>query len=38
MKHLRKVSVRRADALTDFLNDLQRSWSEFVFAKKNSTF
>jgi len=35
VKHIRKVSARRADAFTDFLNDLQKAWSDFVFAKKN---
>jgi hypothetical protein len=35
VKHIRKITSRRADAFTDFLNDLQRAWSNFVFAKKN---
>jgi hypothetical protein len=38
MKHVRPLSrVRKADAFTDFLNSLQRAWSNFVFAKKNDT-
>jgi len=35
VKHIRKVSARRADAFSDFLNDIQKAWSDFVFAKKN---
>jgi len=35
VKHIRKVTARKADAFSDFLNDLQRAWSNFVFAKKN---
>lgn len=38
MKHIRKISVRKAQGFTDFFNDLQRAWSDFVFAKKNGAF
>lgn len=35
MKHVRLVTVVRADAFSDFLNSLFRAWSDYVFAKKN---
>ena len=35
MKHIRKITSKRADAFSDFLNDISRAWSNFVFAKKN---
>lgn len=35
MKHIRKITSRRADALGDFFNDIARAWSNFVYAKKN---
>jgi hypothetical protein len=37
MKHIRKVSSFRADAFSDFLNDISRAWTDFVYAKKNET-
>jgi hypothetical protein len=35
MKHIRRVTCVRADALTDFLSAISRAWSDFLFAKKN---
>ena len=35
MKHIRRITARRADAFSDFLNDIQAAWSNFVDAKKN---
>ncbi len=35
MKHIRNITSKRADAFSDFLNDISRAWSNFVFAKKN---
>lgn len=35
MKHLRPVSLERADAFGDFVSAKNRAWSDFLFAKKN---
>lgn len=35
MKHIRTISVARADAFTDLLNAVYRAWLDFIFAKKN---
>lgn len=35
MKHIKPISVTRADAFTDFFNAIWRSWQDFRFAKKN---
>jgi len=35
MKHIRTITSKRADAFSDFWNDLSRAWSNFVYAKKN---
>jgi len=35
MKHLKPVTVARADAFTDFLNDISRAFRDFRIAKKN---
>ena len=34
VKHLRRLSVQRADVFTDFLNDLFLDWRERYLAKK----
>lgn len=35
MKHVKRISVVRADAFGDLLNSIFRAWSDYVFAKKN---
>jgi len=35
MKHLRKVTALRADALGDFIDAVERAWSDLVYAVKN---
>jgi len=35
MKHIKAITVARADAITDFWNDIWRAWLEFKIAKKN---
>lgn len=35
MKHLRPVTVARADAFTDLYNAIWRAWRDFRYAKKN---
>jgi len=35
MKHIRTMSVSRADAFTDFWNAFWRAYRDFRFAKKN---
>ena len=37
MKHLKTVSVSKADALSDFLNEITRSLNDFTYEKKNAT-
>jgi len=34
MKHLQKISVARADAVTDFYYRIARLWSDFAYAFK----
>lgn len=35
MKHLKTISIARADAFTDFTNAIYRAWRDFRFGKKN---
>lgn len=35
MKHLKRISVVRADAFTNFMNAMWRAWQDFRFEKKN---
>lgn len=35
MKHIRKISARRADAFSDFLNTVWSAWQDFLQTKKN---
>lgn len=33
MRHVKVVTVKRADAYTDFLNALWRAWQDFRYQK-----
>ena len=35
MKHVKKISVAKADAFTNYYNAIWRAWQDFQFAKKN---
>lgn len=35
MKHLKPMTVARADAFTNFFNAIFRAWQDFRFEKKN---
>jgi hypothetical protein len=35
MKHVRPMTVAKADAYSDFFNAVWRAWQDFRFAKKN---
>jgi len=35
MKHCRPVSLRKADAFTNFMNAIWRAWMDFRYEKKN---
>lgn len=35
MKHIKKITMVRADAFTDLLNAVWRAWQDFRYAKKN---
>lgn len=35
MKHIKTISMTRADAFTDFLNAVWRAWQDYRVAKKN---
>lgn len=38
MKHIRKVTTARADAFSDFLNDISAAWLNYRYAKRNEKF
>ena len=33
MMHLRKITLQRADAFTDFMNAMWRAWQDFRYDK-----
>jgi len=35
MKHCKPVSLRKADAFTNFMNAVWRAWMDFRYEKKN---
>ena len=35
MKHIKTITVARADAFTNFFNAVFRAWQDFLFEKKN---
>jgi hypothetical protein len=35
MRHIRKMTLRKADAFTNFLNAVWRAWQDFKYEKKN---
>ena len=35
MKHVKTMTVAKADAYSDFFNAIWRAWQDFRFAKKN---
>ena len=35
MKHIKTITLARADAYADFLNAVWRAWQDFLYAKKN---
>ncbi len=37
MKHIKTITVTRADAYANFFNAVYRAWQAFLFEKKNET-
>lgn len=35
MKHLRRISMSRADAFNEFMNALWRAWQDFRYQKND---
>mgnify|MGYP006972337459 CR=1 FL=1 len=35
MKHIRKMTLKRADAFNNFMNAVWRAWQDFRYEKKN---
>lgn len=35
MKHVKRITVVRADAFINFMNAVWRAWQDFRFEKKN---